>query len=381
LSLTVAVPASAFAPPELFVRPQTWSTHEPAGDWIPLATAPALNYLGGYLIGYRLQASGQPNEFQRVALAVTGVPDGSPTQPSASSPFCVGRAGAPGTIVEAGPELQFEGNGAYSVSVSVGAGLDCQTAGASTAAAFSVDVHVAPVQVGEPQSFRVTPLAGDPFVGVQAAAPPGGSPDVRCALNGTVAADGSITGAVVVPEESFDHPAVAERVFPRPGPWACVARGVVEGQDDNRDTVTFGTPWSAPLPVDVRSDFRRRTGTVSRPKASRVRFTFVAEWPEVAGGGRGTVTLSRVTGCKGAQFKLRKVQTASGTFDAKRMRLELKRPKAAGFYLGRFAFSGTRFLRRGDDPNPMLVLATRTKLGYSDPKAFPHCPGYRPRLH
>ena len=72
--------------------------------------------------------------------------------------------------------------------------------------------------------------------------------------------------------------------------------------------------------------------------------------------------------------------SASGTFDAKRMRLELKRPKAAGFYLGRFAFSGTRFLRRGDDPNPMLVLATRTMLGYLRPQAFPHCPGYRPRL-
>ena len=106
---------------------------------------------------------GQPNEFQRVALAVTGVPDGSPTQPSASSPFCVGRAGGAGddrrgrarAPVRRRRRVQRECR-------SVGAGLDCQAAGASTAGAFSVDVHVAPAQVGEPQSFRVTPLTGEP---------------------------------------------------------------------------------------------------------------------------------------------------------------------------------------------------------------------------
>jgi hypothetical protein len=352
MSVASVAPASALEAPELFVRPQTWDTHEAAGDWIPLASAPVLNYLGGYQIGYRLQASGQPNEFQRVALAVVGVPDGAPTQPSASPPFCVGRAGTAGTIVGAGPELQFEGGGGYTVTVSVGPGLDCQTAGAST-------------------------IAGDPLVGVTAAAPAGGDPDVRCALNGTVAPDGSVTGPIVVPDPSFSHPSVIEKVFPRPGPWACVARGAVAGLDDNRDRAVFATPWSSPLSVDVRSDFRRRTGTVSGPRAKRPRFTFVAEWPEYAAGGSGTVTVSRVTGCKGSRYKLRKVTSARGRFDAKRMRLTLTRPRA-GFYLGRFTFSGTRFLRAGEDPNPVLLLATRNRLGFSDPKAFAHCPGYRP---
>jgi hypothetical protein len=313
-----------------------------------------------------------------VALAISGVPDGAPTQPTGAAPYCVGRAGTVGTIVEAAPELQFEGNGPYTVTVSVGAGLDCQGAGASTTGAFSVDVHVAPALVGAPQSYRVTPLAGSPFVGVQAAvAPPGGDPDVRCALNGTVAADGSVTGPIVVPDVRFSHPSVAERVFPQPGAWACVARGTVEGLDDNRDSAVFATPWSAPLNVDVRSDFRRRTGTVSNSRAKHPRITFVAEWPGYAGGGTGTVAVSRIAGCKGSRFKLRKVATARGRFDARRMRLTLTRPRA-GFYLGRFTFSGTRFLRAGEDPNPVLLLATRGRLGFSDPKAFPHCPGYRP---
>src|SRR5258705_1873032 len=99
---------------------QAWDTHEPASDWIPLARAPALDYLGGYQIGYRLQDSDQPNEFQRVALTIAGVPDGVATQPYNAEPFCVGRAGKAGDIVEAAPELQFEGDGAYTVKVSVG---------------------------------------------------------------------------------------------------------------------------------------------------------------------------------------------------------------------------------------------------------------------
>jgi hypothetical protein len=54
-SVVVAPPAAAFTAPELFVRTQRWDTHEETGDWIPLASTQALNYLGGYEIGYRLR--------------------------------------------------------------------------------------------------------------------------------------------------------------------------------------------------------------------------------------------------------------------------------------------------------------------------------------
>jgi hypothetical protein len=376
-----AAPAAAFTAPELFVRMQRWDTHEAASDWIPLASAPALNYLGGYEIGYRLQPSGEPNEFQRVALTVAGVPDGQPTQPFASPPYCVGRAGAAGTIVAAGPELQFEGDGTYTVAVSVGPGSgdadDCRS-GPSTAAAFGVDVHVAPVLAGDPLSFRAVAVPGNPFVGVQAPEPPGGEADIRCALNGTVQPDGSVAGSVVVPDTDFSHATVPEFVFPRPGVWTCVARGTAEGRDDNLDTAVFATPWSGPLAIDVRSDFRRRTGAISRPRAKRPRFSFAAEWPDVAAGGRGSVTLFRVRGCKGRSFKLRKLATYGGTFGAKRMRVTMRRPRAAGFYIGRFSFSGTHFLRASVDPNPMLLVALRDRVQFATPREFPACPGYRP---
>ncbi len=361
--------AAAFTAPELFVRQQKWDTHEETGPWMPLAAAPSVNYLGGYEVGFKLQASGEPNNLQRAALEITGVPDGTPTQPGSTSPYCVTRIGAPGTIVPAGPELQFEGDGAYTVKVSIGAGTgdgdDC-LAGPSRSGSFGVDVHVIPVLVGEPLSFRVAPLPGDPFVGVQAAAPPGGQADVQCTL-----------GTLVVPDPSFPHPAAIEDVFTRPGQWSCMARGVAEGRDDDHDIVNFATPWSAPLLVDVRSDFRRAAGSISRPRSSRPRFTFKAEWPDEAAGGRATLKLSRVTGCKGRRFKLRRAATIHGRFGAKQMRVTIRRPRKLAFYTGTFTFGGTRFLRAGVDPFPVLLRRTKKRFGFIDPRGFPRCPGYR----
>jgi hypothetical protein len=335
---------------------QPWDTHESVSGWIPLASATTVNYLGGFQIGYRLQASGEPNEFQRVALTVAGVPDGRPTQPFAGATYCVGRAGIAGTIVEAGPELQFEGDGTYTVRVSVGPGsggpTDCLS-GPTTTASFRVDVHVAPSRAGEPLSFRAIPLPGDPFVGVLATpVPAGGEADVRCALNATVGPDGSVTGSAVVPDPSFSHPNVPEYVFTRPGVWTCVARGTAEGRDENLDTAVFATPWSAPLRVEVASDFRRRTGRISHPRARRPRFTFKAEWPDVASGGRASVTLLRVTGCKGKSFKLRTVATYGGRFGVERMRVKLRRPRRVGFYIGRFRVLGDALPARERRPQP-----------------------------
>jgi hypothetical protein len=378
-SVACAGPASAFSPPELFVRMQPWDTHEPVSDWIPLASSPVLNYLGGYQVGYRLQASGQAHEFQRVAMTIARVPDGSPSQPFASPPYCVGRAGTAGEIVDAAAELQFEGDGAYTVTVSVGGGSEGSTdclSGPSTTASFSVDVHVAPELVGRPVNFRAVPPPTDAFAGVRAAAPPGGQADNRCALDAAVQPDGSVSGPAVVPEaDGSSHATIPESTFTRPGVWTCVARGTAEGRDENFDTATFGTPWSAPIAVEVRSDFRRRAGSIARGRSRRPRFTFKAEWAALAAGGRARVTLYRLAGCRGTDFKLRKLKTYRGRFGPKRVRVRVRRPRA-GFYIGRFAFSGTHFLRASVDPIPMLLVANRRRMGFAS--TFPRCPGYQP---
>jgi hypothetical protein len=345
LSLLLVAPAVA-APPELFVRIQRWDTHEETGPWLPLASAPSLNYLGGYEIGYR-RTSGAP---ERVALTIAGVPDGTPTQPANDEPFCV--TSFQGDIVSAGPELQFEGSGTYTVTVSVGAGMDCTTTGESTTGSFSVDAPVAPSLAGSPLIYRDKPLRGDPFVGVQAAPPPGGQAEITCTMG----------GEVIGPWWTL-----REDEFTRPGTWACVARGTAEGRDENFDTVTFATPWSAPLDVVVRSDFRRKLGRVGRLRAKRPRFTFTAEYPEAAAGGAARVTLFRANTCR-----LRKVATYRGKFGPRRARFTMRRPRP-GLYLGRFSFGGTPLLNASTDPNPIRLLARRKRMEFAPASAFPRC--------
>ena len=380
--LVAAAPAgAAFSPPELFVRPQPWDTHEPVGDWMPLASAPALDYVGGYEIGYRLQASGEPNQLQRVALTVTGVPDGQPSQPYNATPFCVTRVGTPGDIVAAGPELQFEGEGAYAVRVSVGpssGGASGCLSGESSTGSFAVTSRSVPSLVGSPLSFRATPAA-EPFVGVRASVPPGGLGDLRCALDATVAPDGSVSGPAVVPEDLDPREArgsLPEDAFPRPGVWTCVARAAAEGVDESFSRTIFGGTWSAPLRFDVRSDFRRKSGRLDRTRARRPRFTFTAEWPEFATGGRATVTLYRVTGCVGLDYRLRRTARFRGRFGARNARIALRRPRKPGYYAGRFAFGGTRFLRASTDPALVYLVAKRRSFGFA--RSLPRCPGYSP---
>jgi hypothetical protein len=222
-------------------------------------------------------------------------------------------------------------------------------------------------------SFRARPPPTAGFIGVRAAPdPPGGEPDVRCALDATVQPDGSVAGRARAPEEDDGHatPSLPEDAFPRPGAWTCVARASAEGLDAEFAYTLFGGTWSAPITFDVRSDFRRRSGRIDRPRARRPRFTFTAEYPAEAAGGKVTITLFRVTGCSGLSFRLRRVGRFRGTFGATRARIALKRPRK-GHYLGRFAFGGTRFLRASRDPRPMLLSATRRSFGFA--RSFVRC--------
>jgi hypothetical protein len=365
--LALAAPASAFTPPELYVRMQPVHDTEPASDWIPLASAPALDYLGGYQIGYKVQDSGEPFNRQDLLMQVTGAPDGSPTQPDNAGATCDTTGGTTGEIVTAGFPVQFEGDGTYTVKVSIGPVTgdddDCVASGQSTTGSFSVPTMVTPVLVGQPFSFRAKPLAGNPFVGVQAPDPPGGFGELRCTLGKLTAPDYGLTDA---PVEEDD--------FPRPGRWSCVARGAVNGQDENFDDMDFATPFSAPLAVEVHSDFRRRLGKIAEPMSRRPRFTFKAEWPGLSKGGHVELTVSHVGGCRNHRkhlYKLRKVGTYRAAFGAKDAQLRIKRPRRDGYFLGKFAFSGTPYIRAGVDPNPVYLQESFGRFGFA--ASFPPC--------
>jgi hypothetical protein len=375
-SLCAVAPAAAFfTPPELFVRLQRADiTHEPASDWIPLAAAPQLDYIGGFQIGYRLQPTGTATNFQAAALSIAAVPDGQPTQPSNLPPYCVGKAGTAGTIAPVGSELQFEGSGRYSFSVSVGpeTGTGCLS-GPTTAASFTVDVRVAPERVGDPFAFRATPLPGSQFVGVRAAPPPGGFADHSCALDATINPDGSVAGRTVVPEDEPPRETVTS--FPEPGLWTCVGRGVVEGVDESFQSTFFGTPWSAPLRFEVHSDFRRVQTRIERPRSLRPVFAIRAEFRSASAGGKARLKLLRFIRCRRSGYLFKRAGTYKATFDAKgRAKFKIRRPRSkVGLYGAKVVFGGTRFVRAGTDPNLIPLLTRRNRIEFVDPRNYPRC--------
>jgi hypothetical protein len=383
-SLLWSTPAGAFTPPELYVRltHANSTDHTPVSDWMPLSAAPRLNWLGGYEIGYVFQDAPGSGHPQRAALKVTGVPDGNPTQPH-NTPYCTRGPGTVGAIVPVGVPIQFEGSGAYAVSVSVGPPSggpnDCM-AGPGTATStgsFTVDAPAAPAVAGSPLVFRAQRLDGDPFVGVATAAPPGGDGETRCARDATIEPDGSVTGPLLAPADRFVALQIAERNFVRPGAWTCVGRGTAEGYDDNLDSLVFGTPWSAPIQLDVRSDFRRAKGRISKPSSKRPQFLFTAEFPEAAGGGTGTLKLQRLTRCRGARYVFKTAGTFSGRFDdTGRATVKIRRQRT-GVYIGTLSFSGTRFYTKSVDPNlALLAVSDKGKLHYVPGPLFPQCPGF-----
>jgi hypothetical protein len=373
--LGAAAPVAAFTPPELYVRLQRADiTHEPAGDWIPLAAAPQLDYIGGYQIGYRLQPTGTPTNFQAAALSIAAVPDGQPTQPSNLPPYCVAKTGTAGAITPVGSELQFEGDGRYSFAVSVGSdtGTGCLS-GPTTTASFTVDVHVTPEKVGDPFAFRAAPLPAGVFVGLRAARPPGGFADHSCALDATINPDGSVAGRKVVPESEPPRETVTN--FPEPGLWTCVTRGGVEGLDENFESTFFGTPWSAPLRFEVHSDFRRVQTRIVHPRRSRPVFDITAEFRGASAGGTATLRLLRLVGCRGSGYRFRKAATGKGTFSASgHATVRIKRPRRKpGFYAATVSFGGTHLVRAGTDPSLIPLRARRSRIEFVKPADYPQC--------
>ncbi len=379
-----AVPANAFTPPTLYVRLAHANSidHSPAGDWLPLADTPHLNWLGGYEIGYVFEDSPAAGASQHAALQITGVPDGQPTQPQ-NTPYCLGGPGTVGTITPVGVEIQFEGTGTYSVSVSVGPATggrnDCMggAGSATSTGSFFADGSVAPAAVGGPLVYRDKPLKGaNAFAGVRAPIPPGGDGDTRCARDAKVNADGSVSGKLMAPQAiSIPLAQIPEDAFKRPGDWTCVSRGSIEGRNDALDDLIFATPWSAPLHVDVRSDFRRAHGVLSKPHSSHPVLTFTAEFPEAAPGGIGTLKIKRLARCRRHNYVLAAAGTFKGRFDAKgREAVTINRLPSNHYYLGTLSFSGTRFYTKSVDPNPVLLQVTDTgALEYVPSNEYPQC--------
>jgi hypothetical protein len=163
-------------------------------------------------------------------------------------------------------------------------------------------------------------------------------------------------------------------------PWRLDVRGarVRGGLDDNFNDVVFGTPWSAPVRLDVRSDFRSSKREIFKPRSKHPLLRFTAEFPEAASGETGKLELRRLARCRGTRLVLKTAGTFRGRFDARgRATVKVRRPPA-GFYVGILSFSGTRFYTKSVDPSlALLGVSDKGQLSYVSPSVFPQCPGFR----
>jgi hypothetical protein len=175
-----------------------------------------------------------------------------------------------------------------------------------------------------------------------------------------------------VPES--EPPRETVTVFPEPGMWTCVSRGVVEGVNENFERTFFGTPWSAPLRFAVLSDFRRVQTTIVRPRRSRPVFDITAEFLASAGG-KATLKLVRFVRCRRSGYVFKKVANYGGTFDARgHVKFRVKRPrKTLGYYAATVSFGGTHFVRAGRDPSLIPLAATKRAIKFVKPRDYPRC--------
>jgi hypothetical protein len=258
-TLVAAPAAQALSPPEVFLQEEDPS-NQPVGNWIPLSGA-SMHSVNRYLIGVRIQDTGQPGNTQRINARVDSVPSGSPTQPDVYSNICPEVTGAAGQIVPAsqnGPEdVRYQGDGTYSISVTAtpaasgDIGTNCGS-GPATTGTFTAAAPTGVQFVGH--MVTADPNPKDPFGGILVSPAFGaGGTDIICARDPRPAPDGTLTGSLIVDQggNGYETPhwtMHAGNLFEQPGSYACVARSVGGGEQPG--------PWSAPTPTeDVQTGF------------------------------------------------------------------------------------------------------------------------------
>ncbi len=303
------------------MRAQTWDTHEPAGDWLPIASAPSIAYVGGYEIGYRLQDSGEPNQLQRVALRIAGVPDGQPSQPYNAEPYCVTRVGTPwATSSQRGPSCSSRATAPMPSR--------CRSARAPAAPPGACRGRAppraspssrAPCRCSSARrSASAHAARATPFDGVRAADPPGGRP-TSAARSTRRAADGSVTGRAMAPEEDVGHasPSLAEAAFPRPGLWTLRrprrGRGRRRGVSPRSSAARGRRRSRSTCAATSAAAAAASTAPARPPPALHLHRRSTRRRPPAA---RSTITLYRVTGCYGLSAPPAASRALPGCFGA-----------------------------------------------------------------
>jgi len=235
--------------------------------------------------------------------------------------------------------INYQGNGAYTLTVSKYAAERC--AGAATNEVFTWNVG-ASVGLAQPAGALLTRPANSLTTNTHLI-PVSGNPgatyyETRAAKGGVIGPDGAIAGpSNAVP---FDDATGQAKFSPYDGPghYVMVTRGVYGSN---------ATPWSAPITVNVQSPFD--ISTVSFPDRRGPSYQIAAYIREKAiAGGRVTVAVAK--GKKGKKFRtLGKGKVNSKGIVKVRFRL------ARGTYRVRFSYSGGTYVAKGTQYGTMTI--------------------------
>lgn len=340
IAVLIAAPvASAYTAPEVFLQ-EADASNQPVGGWIPLAGA-SMRSVNRYEIGVRIQdAAGQ-----RVLVQVNSVPGGAaPSQPDIYS-LCFVASGSVGAIVDTQEDVRYQGDGAYSLTVTLApptgdASHGC-TAGPSTSGTFTASAPTGIQFVGH--LVTSDPNLRDPFGGIAVEPAFGaGGTEIICARDPRPLPDGTLTGSLVINQggDGYVDPRwtmEAGSLFTQPGRYACVARSVGGGETPG--------PWSAPTPAeDVQTGFYPQPGSwrIAKALGPVYRVTGRISSPLSAGG-----TLN--VGIRRTDKRARVVRLKTRVGAGARVSLSFRLPPTVynGFpplFAMSFSFSGTRFV-------------------------------------
>jgi hypothetical protein len=225
--------------------------------------------------------------------------------------------------------VDYQGNGTYTITVTTYTNTTC-TAGAKAAsypvvinAGVSLTAPPGPVLTRQPNSFVTNTLQ------IPVALNPGAlTHDLRVALGGVLAPDGSISGPSKQVFADTTTGTAAVRLD-APGTYLMVGRATgytgAAGQ--------FFSPWSAPITFRAYAPFDF-AGAPTFPDRRGPRYKLRVQLREKSARGKVTIKLAR--GNKGGRFRsIGKARIRGGVFKKK---FTLHRP---GVYRARFVFKGS----------------------------------------
>ena len=354
------------------MRQQTWDTHEQHRAVAPARAAPAINFLGGYEIGVKLQDSGEPNNLQRTALAgdrrARRYADAAEErvallrhQDRRAGHDRAGRAGAP---VRGRRRVHGQGLDRRRAPATATTAWPGRRGAARSASACCVT----PVLVGEPMTFRLSRCRprirrrqdrGAARRPRRRAVPAGSAGRARRRL----ALRLRVGGRLPPPRRLVVHRA-RHRRGPRRQPRHRRLRHAVVGA----------------AAVPVRTDFRRAKGRISRAKTKRPRLHVRRR---VARSGRRRERERQALArrrLQGQEVQAPQAPSATAGASARStMRVMIRRPRKTGFYYGSVRSRAARPARRRRPvPAPPHEDEEEARRASPTRRRSPRCPGYKP---